>query len=185
MTELAVVSGFLAAAVRIATPLLLAALGQRRAGKGKDRTPLYVATLIAAAIGLHNLGEGLAIGTSYATGEIALGTFLVIGFLIHNSTEGLGIVAPIASQRTNIGRLAGLGLLAGAPTVAGAWLGAFAYSSLLITLFFAIGAGAIIQVVYEIWRLLGTRGRLTEPLNATGLVLGLATMYVTGLLVAV
>ncbi len=169
----------------LATPLLLAALGQRRAGKGKDRTPLYVATLIAAAIGLHNLGEGLAIGTSYATGEIALGTFLVIGFLIHNSTEGLGIVAPIASQRTNIGRLAGLGLLAGAPTVAGAWLGAFAYSSLLITLFFAIGAGAIIQVVYEIWRLLGTRGRLTEPLNATGLVLGLATMYVTGLLVAV
>jgi len=169
----------------LATPLLLAALGQRRAGRGKDRTPLYVATLIAAAIGLHNLGEGLAIGTSYATGEIALGTFLVIGFLIHNSTEGLGIVAPIASQRTNLGRLAGLGLLAGAPTVAGAWLGAFAYSSLLITLCFAIGAGAIIQVVHEIWKLLGTRGRLTEPLNATGLVLGLVTMYVTGLLVAV
>lgn len=168
----------------LATPLLLAAFGQRRAGAGEGRTPLYVATLIAAAIGLHNLGEGLAIGTSYATGEMALGTFLVVGFLIHNSTEGLGIVAPIASQRTSIGRLAGLGLLAGAPTVAGAWIGAFAYSSLLITLCFAIGAGAILQVVHEIWRLLSSRGRLTEPLNAIGLVLGLATMYVTGLLVA-
>lgn len=168
----------------LATPVLLAALGQRRGERGRERTPLYVATLIAAAIGLHNLGEGLAIGASYATGEIALGTFLVIGFLIHNSTEGLGIVAPIASQRTGAGRLVGLGLLAGAPTVVGAWLGAFAYSSLLITLFFAIGAGAIVQVVHEIWRLLGTRGRLTEPLNAAGLVLGLATMYATGLLVA-
>ncbi|HLS85788.1 MAG TPA: hypothetical protein VK043_05780, partial [Burkholderiales bacterium] len=116
---------------------------------------------------------------------IALGTFLVVGFLIHNSTEGLGIVAPIASQRANLGRLAGLGLLAGAPTVVGAWLGAFAYSSLLITFFFAVGAGAIIQVIYELWKLLGARGRLTEPLNASGLVLGLATMYATGLLVAV
>lgn len=169
----------------LATPLVLAALGQRRADKQGGRTPFYVATLIAAAIGLHNLGEGLAIGTSYATGEIALGTFLVVGFLIHNSTEGLGIVAPIASQRANLGRLAGLGLLAGAPTVVGAWLGAFAYSSLLITFFFAVGAGAIIQVIYELWKLLGARGRLTEPLNAGGLVLGLATMYTTGLLVAV
>lgn len=170
----------------LATPLLLAGLGQRRASTGRERTPLYVATLIAAAIGLHNLGEGLAIGTSYAVGEIALGTFLVVGFLIHNSTEGLGIVAPIASQRTSLARLAGLGFLAGAPTVAGAWIGAFAYSSLLITLFLAVGAGAIVQVIYEIWRLLGggANARLTAPLNAAGLVLGLATMYLTGLLVA-
>src|SRR5690606_34954390 len=103
-------------------------------GSGEGRTPVYVAALIAAAIGLHNLGEGLAIGTSYATGEIALGTFLVVGFLLHNSTEGLGIVAPIAAERTRLGLLAALGLVAGLPTVLGAWLGAFAYSSLLITL---------------------------------------------------
>lgn len=170
----------------LGTPVLLSVLGQQRARAGKASTPLYVATLIAAAIGLHNLGEGLAIGTAYATGEIALGTFLVVGFLLHNSTEGLGIVAPIASQRTSLARLLALGALAGVPTVAGAWLGAFAYSSLLITLFFAVGAGAIVQVVYELWRLLGRgeRGRLGEPLNALGLLLGLITMYITGLVVA-
>ena len=69
------------------------------AGQRATRSPLYVAALIALGIGLHNLGEGLAIGTSYATGEIALGTFLVVGFLLHNTTEGLGIVAPLADER--------------------------------------------------------------------------------------
>ena len=74
----------------VATPLILAALGRWRGGIRYERSALQVATLIALGIGLHNLGEGLAIGASYATGEIALGTFLVIGFLLHNTTEGLG-----------------------------------------------------------------------------------------------
>ena len=168
----------------VGTPLVIAALGRRRAGAGRG-SPLWVATLIAFGIGLHNLGEGLAIGTSYATGEIALGTFLVIGFLLHNTTEGLGIVAPLADQRPGVGRLLLLGALAGLPTVLGAWIGAFSYSPVWTTLFFAIGAGAIVQVVYEIWRLFARRSGagLTAPLNAAGLLAGMLVMYATGLLV--
>ena len=167
------------------TPLAIAALGHWRAGRRESRSPLYVAGLIALGIGLHNLGEGLAIGTSYATGEIALGTFLVIGFLLHNTTEGLGIVAPLANERPSLGTLVLLGALAGVPTVLGAWLGAFTYSPVWTTLFFAIGAGAIVQVVYEIWRLFARRsaGGLASPLNTAGLLAGMAIMYATGLLV--
>jgi zinc transporter ZupT len=169
----------------VGTPLAIAALGQWRARRRDSRSPLYVAALIALGIGLHNLGEGLAIGTSYATGEIALGTFLVIGFLLHNTTEGLGIVAPLADERPSLGTLVLLGALAGLPTVLGAWLGAFTYSPGWTTLFFAVGAGAIVQVVYEIWRLFARRASagITSPLNAAGLLAGMAIMYATGVLV--
>ena len=172
----------------VGTPLLLAALGRWRggAGDGEARSPLYVASLIALGIGLHNLGEGLVIGTAYSTGEIALGTFLVIGFLLHNTTEGLGIVAPLASSRPSMRQLAVLGAVAGVPTIAGAWIGGFSYSPVLTTLFFAIGAGAIIQVLWELWKLFARRatGGLTRPLNAIGLLAGMIIMYVTGLYVA-
>ncbi len=166
-------------------PLVIGALGRWRAQGRANRSPLYVAGLIATGIGLHNLGEGLAIGTSYATGEIALGTFLVIGFLLHNTTEGLGIVAPLADERPRLGTLVLLGALAGVPTVLGAWLGAFTYSPVWTTFFFAVGAGAIVQVVYEIWRLFARRGAagLASPLNTAGLLAGMALMYATGLLV--
>ncbi len=170
----------------IGTPLALAAVGWRRDGRGDARSPFYVATLIALGIGLHNLGEGLLIGASYTSGEIALGTFLVLGFLLHNTTEGLGIVAPLARERTGIGRLLLLGALAGVPTVIGAWIGGFSYSPALTTLFFAIGVGAIIQVVFQLWRLFAGRAgtSLAAPLNAAGLMLGLVIMYATGLFVA-
>jgi ZIP family zinc transporter len=170
----------------LGTPLLLAALGEWRSRRGHGRTPLYVATLIAVGIGLHNLGEGLAIGASYATGAIALGTFLVVGFLLHNTTEGLGILAPLAAERPSIGQLALLGAIAGVPTIIGAWLGGFTYSPALTTLFFAIGAGAIAQVVIELWRLFArNRGTswIASPLNVFGLMAGLLIMYATGLLV--
>ena len=169
----------------VGTPLALAAVGQWRASRRQERSPLYVAGLIALGIGLHNLGEGLAIGTSYATGEIALGTFLVVGFLLHNTTEGLGIVSPLASQPPSLGRLVLLGAIAGLPTILGAWLGAFTYSPGWTTLFFAVGAGAIAQVVYELWRMFMRRAGsgLAVPLNAFGLLLGMVVMYATGLLV--
>ena len=56
---------------------------------------LALATYIAFGIGLHNLGEGLAIGASFSAGEVALASFLVLGFAIHNVTEGIAIAAPI------------------------------------------------------------------------------------------
>jgi zinc transporter, ZIP family len=169
----------------LGTPLIIGALGEWRARARGERSPLWVAGLIAFGIGLHNLGEGLAIGTSYATGEIALGTFLVIGFLLHNTTEGLGIVTPLADERPRLRTLLLLGALAGVPTVIGAWIGGFTYSPVWTTLFFAVGAGAIVLVVYELWRLFARRSPagLLAPLNAAGVLLGMAIMYATGLLV--
>jgi zinc transporter ZupT len=169
----------------VGTLLVLTALGRWRAGVKGERSPAYIATLIALGIGLHNLGEGLAIGTSYASGEIALGTFLVIGFLLHNTTEGLGIITPLAHERPRLGLLVTLGVLAGLPTILGAWIGGFTYSPAWTTLFLAIGAGAIAQVVFELSRLFARRAGegLHTPLNAAGLLVGMLIMYATGLLV--
>jgi zinc transporter ZupT len=168
----------------VGTPLVINALGQSGKRGGGPDSALRVSTLIAFAIGLHNLGEGLAIGAAYATGAIALGTFLVLGFLIHNTTEGLGIVAPLAGGRPGVGRLALLGLLAGGPTILGAWIGGFTYSPVWSTLFFAVGAGAVIQVVFVLARRFVKGPGFLTPLNTAGLLLGLVIMYTTGLLVA-
>jgi ZIP family zinc transporter len=141
--------------------------------------------LIAIGIGLHNLGEGLAIGSAYAIGELALGAFLVVGFALHNTTEGLAVVAPIAHDRPPWPRLLGLGLIAGGPAIVGAWIGGVAYSAPLAAFLLGFGVGAILQVA---WQLLPTlrgkeRGaRAITPLTAAGLASGLLIMYATGLL---
>jgi len=169
----------------VGTPLLIHAMS-RRGRRDSAVTPLGLSGLIAVGIGLHNLGEGLAIGSSYAVGEVALGTSLVFGFLLHNTTEGLGIVAPLARSRPSIGKLAVLGLIAGAPTILGTWIGGFSYSPTASVLFLAIGAGAIVQVIAVLGRSMRSDGRdgLMGPLNATGVVVGLIVMYATGLFVA-
>lgn len=168
----------------VGTPLLLEAAGglRRSAAPSASR----IAFLVALAIGLHNLGEGLAIGGAYASGAVALGTFLVVGFLVHNTTEGLAIVAPMARERVPLRTLAGLGLLAGAPTILGTWMGGFGASPLWATLFLAVGAGAVVQVVIQLVRMFrsGKGEGLTAPLNAAGVLAGLVVMYATGLLVA-
>lgn len=165
--------------------VMLLVVASRLAARRGPR-PLVVAYLIALGIGLHNLGEGLAIGAAFNLGEVALGAFLVIGFMLHNTTEGLGIVAPLARTQMGVSHLVLLGLVAGGPTVLGAWVGGFTYSPVLATLFLALGAGAIFQVVYEIGRLMASDAAegLATALNAGGFVLGLLVMYVTGLLVA-
>src|SRR5574341_652983 len=110
--------------------LAMLAIGRQLTGGGREgiQARLALAYLVAVGIGLHNLGEGLAIGAAYALGEVALGAFLVLGFTIHNTTEGLAIVAPMTRDRARLGRLVLLGLVAGVPTIAGAWIGGFTYS---------------------------------------------------------
>ena len=156
--------------------------------RDETRARLVLAYLIALGIGLHNLGEGLAIGAAYAVGEISLGAFLVLGFMLHNTTEGLAIVAPIAKDRPTrlLGHLAAMGALAGGPTIVGTWIGGFTYSPIWSTFFLAVGAGAIFQVVYEIGKLMQRQSDegLSSLLNTAGLMAGLVIMYVTGLLVA-
>jgi len=157
-------------------------IGARRGGTEGGR----LALLIALGIGLHNLGEGLAIGSAYAIGELALGAFLVVGFALHNTTEGLAVVAPLADERPGWRRLALLGALAGAPAVLGAWLGGVAYSAPAAALLLGVGVGAILQVVLQILPSVRTRdaGRGLTPLTAGGLATGLAVMYATSLLVS-
>jgi ZIP family zinc transporter len=157
-----------------------------RLTRGSTASGLTLALLIAVGIGLHNLGEGLAIGASFALGELQLGTFLIIGFMIHNVTEGLGIATPIAKIRVTIVTLAGLALVAGAPTILGAWVGGYTSSDVLIALFFAIAAGAAFQVVVEVGRYVARTapGGLRSGHAIVGFIAGIATMYITGLLVA-
>jgi zinc transporter, ZIP family len=182
-------TGLVALGVLVTWLLLQAFSGRRRAAEGGDNPAtqrLRLAFLIALGIGLHNFGEGLAIGAAYAQGAVTLGAFLIVGFMIHNTTEGLGIVAPVAQDNPSIRTLALAGLLAGAPTILGAWLGGVAHSPLLATLCMAIGAGAILQVVGVLYRAVAreTGATVWTPLNAMGVAAGLVLMYGTGLLVA-
>ncbi|HEU4450578.1 MAG TPA: hypothetical protein VFR63_11450 [Gaiellaceae bacterium] len=170
----------------LALTFLSRRLGGRGAARGAGLGGLALATLVAIGIGVHNLGEGLAVGTSFALGELTLGTFLVVGFMVHNVTEGLGIAAPLAEgARATLARLAALTLVAGAPTILGAWLGGYVTSDVLAVLFFAVAAGAALQVVVEVGRFVARRapGGLASGHVVGGFLAGLAVMYATGLLV--
>jgi ZIP family zinc transporter len=147
----------------------------------------YLALLVAIGIGLHNLGEGLAIGSAYASGALALGAFLVVGFAIHNTTEGLAIVAPLRDgPRPGFGRLLALGLIAGAPAIIGAWIGAAAFDPSLAAFLFGVGVGAIARVIVQLAPAMrDSNGRLLYPASVLGILSGIATLYLTDLMVAV
>ena len=155
-----------------------------RLGRGGSATGFALALLIAIGIGVHNFGEGLAIGASFALGELQLGTFLIVGFMIHNVTEGLGIATPVAKTRVTLLALVTLVLVAGAPTIPGAWIGGYTSSDVLIALFFAIAAGAAFQVVLEVGRYVARSapGGLRSGYAIGGFVAGVAAMYATGIL---
>src|SRR5918994_1994805 len=152
--------------VALLTMGLLIVIGQalRRRTNNQEQSPLALAYQIALGIGLHNLGEGLAIGAAFALGEAALGVFLVVGFTLHNITEGVGIAAPILRERPRLVHFLWLALLGGGPAIVGTWIGGFAFSNLLAAVFLAVGAGAILQVIYEVTRLLlKDSGRSKSP----------------------
>ncbi|MDX6597573.1 MAG: zinc transporter, family [Gaiellales bacterium] len=152
--------------------------------EGKAASGLYLALLVAIGIGLHNLGEGLAIGAAYAAGALALGAVLVIGFAIHNTTEGLAVVAPVARNRPSLPRLVSLGLFAGAPAILGAWIGASAFNGSVVAFLLGVGAGAIAQVIVQLAPFIrDDTGRHLYPKSAAGLVAGIGVLYLTSLLI--
>jgi zinc transporter, ZIP family len=139
-----------------------------------------LALFIAIGIGLHNFAEGLAIGVSASTGEIGLATVLIIGFAVHNATEGFGIVGPLGDVRPSWRWLALAGLIGGGPVFLGAIVGYNVTSEPLELLFYSVSAGAILYVIGEIWgamRRLGHR-ELGLLMLGAGVFLGVATEMV-------
>ncbi len=155
-------------------------------GSGGVVSGAALALLVAIGIGVHNLGEGLAIGTSFAFGQLTLGSFLIVGFMVHNITEGLGIAAPAADEGTTLSwrRLVLLTLIAGAPAILGAWIGGFVANDVLAVLFFGAAAGAAFEVVVEVGRYVLRRdpAGIRSGWAIGGFLAGIAIMYATGLI---
>lgn len=169
----------------IAAFMLLDALSKRSSIAKHDdaRNNERIALRISMGIGLHNLGEGLAIGSAFMLGEANLGMFFVIGFILQNITEGLGIIAPLVRQKPSLKHLAGLGLIGGAPAIAGTWLGGLVTIPAMSVLFLALGAGAVLEVAFEIGKFISKKSA-TMPITIFSAVLsGMGILYLTGLLI--
>jgi zinc transporter ZupT len=159
-------------------------------GRSRGQAPegQSLSTYLSFSIGIHNLGEGLAIGTAFAVGEAALGSLLVVGFTLHNLTEGIGIAAPLVKTKPSFLTFLGLTALAGLPAVLGTWLGVFAFSPHWAAIFMGIGAGAILQVIVEVGSYLARTaskigGTWLSKISLAGFSAGLIVMYGTALLV--
>lgn len=170
--------------------LFLLAIDQTKSKKtlNNDAAGKQVSFKIASGIGLHNLGEGLAIGAAFAAGEAALGSFLIIGFTLHNITEGIGIAAPLLQAKPTLKTFMALAVLGGGPAIIGTWVGGFVFNQTLAALFFGIGAGAIVQVIFVISKMIVRDAKAVEAptvswLNFSSLTLGILVMYATALLV--
>ncbi len=154
-------------------------------GSSKLSKPLAVALMISISIGLHNFGEGLAIGAAVGFGAIAFSKFLIVGFTLQNTSEGIAIASPLAKGRPSIRRLVSLVLIAGVPTIFGAWIGGFLYSPFSTVVFLSIGVGAVFQVMITILKWIRADGdkQFSSASVVSGFAAGMLVMYLTSILV--
>jgi len=136
--------------------------------------------MIALGMGFHNLGEGLAIGASYASGQWTLSMLLVAGFALHNGTEGFGIVGAAGKTPINGKDVFLLGLLAGAPTCLGTLLSGQGVSSYMSILFYTLAAGSLLYVILSLTTISYTATRRLQA--SLGILLGISLMFVTSML---
>ncbi len=177
----------------VATVVVLSFLGLyysgnklvKRSDASKISKPVAIALMISIGIGMHNFGEGLAIGAAVGLGSIAFSTFLIVGFALHNTTEGIAIAAPMSRGKLMIGKLVAMGLIAGSPAIFGAWIGGFAYTPFTSVIFLAIGAGAIFQVIVVIMKWIRDEGdkNFSSAAVVAGFAAGMLVMYLTSILV--
>jgi zinc transporter ZupT len=177
----------------VSTVVVLSFLGLHYSGNklvkladsSKLTKPVVVALMISIGIGLHNFGEGLAIGAAVGLGSVAFSTFLIVGFALHNTTEGIAIAAPMSRGKLMLGKLVAMGLIAGSPAIFGAWIGGFVYSPFTSVIFLAIGAGAIFQVIVVImkWVQEESDKNLSSFAVVSGFAAGMLVMYLTSILV--
>ena len=178
----------LVATVTVLSFLALYYLGNKIVSKADSLNfskPVAIGLMISIGIGLHNFGEGLAIGAAVGIGSIAFSTFLIVGFALHNTTEGIAIAAPMSRGKLMLGKLAIMGMIAGTPAIFGAWIGGFAYSPFTSVIFLAIGAGAIFQVILVLmkWIQKENDGNLSTLSVVSGFAIGMLVMYLTSILV--
>ena len=178
----------LVATVTVLSFLALYYLGNKIVSKADSLNfskPVAIGLMISIGIGLHNFGEGLAIGAAVGIGSIAFSTFLIVGFALHNTTEGIAIAAPMSRGKLMLGKLAIMGMIAGTPAIFGAWIGGFAYSPFTSVIFLAIGAGAIFQVILVLmkWIQKENDGNLSTLSIVSGFAIGMLVMYLTSILV--
>ncbi len=181
-------------ALLVATVVVLSFLGlyysgekliKRAAESSKITKPIAIALMISISIGLHNFGEGLAIGAAVGLGSIAFSTFLIVGFTLQNTSEGIAIASPLAKGRPSIVKLVSLVLIAGVPTIFGAWIGGFLYSPFSAVVFLSVGAGALFQVMITILKWIRADGdkQFSSTAVVSGFAAGMLVMYLTSILV--